>query len=262
MTRWPALLLLGAIVSPATLLAQPAVPTAPMGTTAILEVSGPSPSAPAVNLTLLEREGHINPTRHGFAHTGGGNIDVAQPAADTLVVTMTGVAVAGAHPCKDSLARIDCALEQCFEVALVNPEEKKKLKLTLEARVIGLLRSHVCGGGSAGESGCCATITCGSLAVATVCAPGHVVAGGENLSLNDHDGPVRVPIAPGKYTLHQLFHVSAVNPHCLLPCKAASAEIAPDPALDPVWISYFEPFHGAQKKDFGFQVTIKVEAED
>jgi hypothetical protein len=44
----------------------------------------------------------------------------------------------------------------------------------------------------------------------------------------------------------------------MLPCKAASAEFAPDPALDPLWISYWEPFHGATKKDFGFQITLKV----
>lgn len=30
------------------------------------------------------------------------------------------------------------------------------------------------------------------------------------------------------------------------------------PALDALWISYWEPFHGAIKKDFGFQVTLKV----
>jgi hypothetical protein len=38
-------------------------------------------------------------------------------------------------------------------------------------------------------------------------------------------------------------------------------EFAPDPALDPLWISAFEPFHGSKKKDFGFRVTIKVEPE-
>ena len=53
----------------------------------------------------------------------------------------------------------------------------------------------------------------------------------------------------------------AAHPKKVLPCKAASAEFAPDPALDPLWISYWEPFHGAQKKDFGFQVTVKVAAE-
>jgi hypothetical protein len=43
--------------------------------------------------------------------------------------------------------------------------------------------------------------------------------------------------------------------------KSASAEFAPDPALDPLWISYWEPFHGAGKKDFGFQVILKVAGE-
>ena len=69
-----------------------------------------------------------------------------------------------------------------------------------------------------------------------------------------------VPVAAGKYTLHQVFHVGVSNPRGLCG-KAASAEFAPDPALEPLWISYWEPFHGANKKDFGFQVTIKVSPE-
>ena len=32
-------------------------------------------------------------------------------------------------------------------------------------------------------------------------------------------------------------------------------------ALDPLWISAWEPFHGASKKDFGFQIILKVSAE-
>ena len=52
--------------------------------------------------------------------------------------------------------------------------------------------------------------------------------------------------------------MSACAPKCLLPCKAPSAEFAPDPALNPLWISACEPFRGAAKKDFGFQVTVKV----
>ena len=57
--------------------------------------------------------------------------------------------------------------------------------------------------------------------------------------------------------LHAGWQVSATHPKALLG-QAASAEFAPDPALDPLWISYWEPFHGAAKKDFGFQVTLKV----
>jgi hypothetical protein len=69
-----------------------------------------------------------------------------------------------------------------------------------------------------------------------------------------------VPVVPGKFTLHQAWHIAAMHPHGLCG-KAASAEFAPDPALDPLWISYWEPFHGAIKKDFGFQVVIRLVVE-
>src|SRR5262249_39754278 len=64
------------------------------------------PAGPVATISLKDRHGHAVPLRQGFTHTGGGNIDVAQPAPDTVVVTMTGVAVAGAHPCKDSSASL------------------------------------------------------------------------------------------------------------------------------------------------------------
>lgn len=217
----------------------------------------PAAAVPPPTITLYERHGHVTPQRKGFEHTGGGNIDIAQPTPDAVVITMTGVAVAGGHPCKDSVAAQDFELSQCFEVAVDNPKTRK-LQLTVEARVIGLLRSHAKGGGAAEESGACATIAAGPAELVTVCAPAHSVAGGENLSINCREGPCTVPVVPGKYTLHQTFHIAASNPHTLLPCKASSAEFAPDPALDPLWISYWEPFHGAIKKDFGFQVIIKV----
>jgi hypothetical protein len=215
---------------------------------------------PTATITLYDRHAHATPQRTGFQHTGGGNIDVQQPGPDTVVITMTGVAVAGAHPCKASLAAMDLDLTQCFEIAANGPEGKK-LKLTAEARVIGLLRAPAKGKGTAEESGACATVAADSAAVLTVCAPPHSVCAGEDLSINDHAGPASAPIVPGKYTLRQTFHVAVTHPHSLLPCKAASAEFAPDPALDPLWISAWEPFHGAGKKDFGFQVTLKVSAE-
>ncbi len=67
-----------------------------------------------------------------------------------------------------------------------------------------------------------------------------------------------LPIVAGKYTLHETWMISAAHAYKPLPCKSSSAEFAPDPALDPLWISYWEPFHGAIKKDFGFQITLKV----
>jgi hypothetical protein len=217
----------------------------------------PTPIAPPT-LILHERHGRVTPQRHGFQHTGGGNIDVAQPTPDVLIITMTGVAVAGPHPCQDSVAAMDFDLEQVLEIAA--PKEAKNLKLKVEARVIGLLRSPHHSKGVAEESGACAILTCGPVALVTVCAPAHSVSGGESLSINDHEGLVVVPVTPGKYTVHQALHIAASNPHGLIG-KAVSAEFAPDPALDPLWISYWEPFHGVAKKDFGFQVVIRIAAD-
>jgi hypothetical protein len=210
-----------------------------------------------VTIALNGRHGHVNPVRQGCTHSGAGNIDVAQPAPDTVIVTMTGVAVSAAHPCKDSVATLQFDLEQCFDLNIENPKVTRA-KLTIEGRVIGLLRSHCLGHGSAEEVNACAAVLCGPAEVISLCVPPHSVCGGDNLSLNCREGPLAVPIHAGPYTLHQTFTVNATHPKSLLPCKAASAEFAPDPALDPLWISYWEPFHGANKKDFGFQVILKV----
>ncbi len=97
--------------------------------------------------------------------------------------------------------------------------------------------------------------------VVEIALPPREVAHGENLSVNDRVGPIEVPIAPGRFTLKQRFGVQATHPKNALPCKAASAEFAPDPALDPLWISAWEPFHGAIKQAFGFRVTLRVVAD-
>lgn len=219
----------------------------------------PAPG-PAVTITLGARHGHVTPSRHGFTHTGGGNIDVAQPSPDTVVVTMTGVAVAGGHPCKDSLASLCFELDQCLEIASDNPKVKR-VKVTMEGRVIGLLRSHCKGGGAAEQGAACAVLLGEATEALHLSVPPHSVAHGDNLSLNCREGPISAVVAPGNFTLKETWTITASHPHSLLPCKAASAEFAPDPALDPLWISYWEPFHGAAKKDFGFQITIKVAAE-
>jgi hypothetical protein len=224
----------------------------------VIVVKPYEPPAPTVSITLHDRHGHVTPASKGCVHTGGGNIDVAQPTPDVLVVTMTGVAVATPNPLGPATASLDFDLAQCLEVVFEKPEVKKA-KLTMEARVIGLLRSEKVG--SAEEHGT-AGVLCASAPLVTITAPPHSVACGESLSINDHEGPISVPVQPGQYTLQQNFHVSAAAPKSVLPCKAPSAEFAPDPALDPLWISYKEPFHGAIKKDFGFQVTIKVAPDE
>jgi hypothetical protein len=231
------------------------------GAEAQTPVPAPKPAGPQVTIVVGPRHGHVTPVRHGCCtHTGGGNVDIVQPTPDTVIVTMTGVCVATGHPCKNAVASMEFDLEQCFEVIFESPEVKKA-KLTIEGRVIGLLRSYCKGGGSAQEGPAHAAVTCCDTEIVSLSLPEHSVCGGENLSINDHEGPITVPVGPGKHMLLEKISISANHPHSVKLCKAASAEFAPDPALDPLWISYWEPFHGANKKDFGFQITIKVAPE-
>jgi hypothetical protein len=221
-------------------------PALPPGGAVNITVTAAAAPPPPVSITLYERHGHVTPNKGRCTHTGGGLIDVAVPTPDVVVVTMSGVVVANAS--------MEFDLEQSFGVGFDDPK-LKKAKLTVEGRVIGLLRGERKGCGEYSEA--CATIAAGPVDVLALCVPPHSACGcQQSLAVNDHDGPRSIPVAPGKYTLHQTFVISA---HTSSPvCKRPSAEFAPDPALDPLWINYFEPFHGVIKKDFGFQVVLKV----
>ncbi|HKI36329.1 MAG TPA: hypothetical protein VKA46_31015 [Gemmataceae bacterium] len=205
-------------------------------------------AAPPVSITLHERHGHVTPCKGKCTHTGGGLIDVAQPSPDTVLVTMSGAVIA------NSEMKFD--LEQCFEVTFDDPK-LKHAKLLIEGRVIGVLR----GGhkGSAEYSDASAGVSCPPAELVGVSVPTHSVSGCESLSVNDHDGPKAVPIVPGKYTLHQSFCIAANTSSFL--CKRPSAEFSPE-SLDPLWISYYDPFHGVKKDSFGFQVIVKVVADN
>jgi len=246
--------LLGAALLPLPLMAKDEPKTVPPGTPVTIVVQQAAPAAPPVSIQLDDRHGHVTPTRTGFTHTGGGYIDIQQPTPDALVITMTGVAVAGPHPCKASFAQLCFDLNQLFEISFDDPKVKAA-KLTMEARVIGVLRGG--GKGTAEETNGCATVSGDGVDTLNVCAPAHSVAACDDLSVNCHAGPVSGGIKAGKYCLHGTWTISASHPRSLGCDKAASAEFDPA-ALDPLWISYWEPYHGIKKTDFGLQITIHV----
>lgn len=245
------------ILLPLSLLAQEKKEIPP-GTPVNITIQPAQPTAPAITIVLGPRHGHVTPERRGCTHTGGGNIDVAQPTPDVLIVTMSGAAVAYGAIRPASAAQV-FELEQCFELSFDNPKVKKG-KLTMEGRVIGLLRSH-CAKDSAAYDDACAAVGLNGTGLLKLCVPPHSVGGQESLSVNDHDGPCSVAVVAGKYVLRQTFRVSALAHPYIVPTKGPSAEFAPDPAIDPLWLSYKEPFHGAIKKDFGFQIILKVAEE-
>jgi hypothetical protein len=242
--RCPALSLL-ALAAPLALVgAQEKTAVPPGAAVNITVVPGAAPPPP-VSITLYERHGHVTPSKGKCAHTGGGLIDVASPSPDTVIFSMSGAVVANAEMKFD--------LDQVFEVSFDDPKVKRA-KLLVEGRVIGLLRGEKKGCAEYDEA--CATVACAPVEIVTVCVPPHKVCGCDSLSVNDHDGPKSVPIAAAKYTYHQTFRIAAQTDSYV--GKRPSAEFAPDPAIDPLWISYHEPFHGVKKDTFGFQVILKV----
>src|ERR1019366_2184419 len=115
---------------------------------AVAQTPSPVP-VPPVSITLGSRHGHVTPSRQGFTHTGGGNIDVAQPAPDTVIVTMTGVAVTGGHPAKNSVAALHFDLDQCFEIKFDDPK-LKRARLSLKPAASALLAAPTKGTGGEG----------------------------------------------------------------------------------------------------------------
>lgn len=229
----------------------------PAGTPVTIIVKPAEPATPSVSLILGSRKGVAIPHKSCCAHTAGGNIDVQQPSSDTIVVTLTGAAVACGCPSTACYATLSADLLQCFEVSFDKPEVKAA-KLTIEGRVVGLLRSPKKGKGVAEQSSCAEVLPCDGAPILGLTFPNHTVSCGESLSVNDKEGPCSIGVGPGKYKLHASLTVAVDQPKCF--SKAASSEFAPD-AIDPLWISYWEPFRGAAKKDFGLQVTIKVAEE-
>jgi hypothetical protein len=217
----------------------------PAGAAVNITVTSGAVPAPPVSIILHQRHGHVTPIKGKHAHTGGGLIEIAAPAPDTVVITMTGAVVANGSMTFD--------LEQLLEVSFDDPK-LKKAKLTIEGRVVGLLRGEPFG--CAEYTDASARIGAATVDLVGISVPTHSVCQHQSLSVNDRDGPYSVPVQPGKYTLHQTFAIAA-NSKCRA-CKRPSAEFAPDPALDPLWINYWEPFHGVKKDSFGFQVTLRV----
>src|SRR6516165_9436243 len=81
-------------------------------------------------------------------------------------------------------------------------------------------------------------------------------AGGDRLSVYNHEGPFAVSVGAGKYVLHETWGFGTTHP--AFHCRGASAEFAPQPSYFPgpasYWFEHWQPFNGTATKDFGFQV--------
>jgi hypothetical protein len=155
---------------------------------------------------------------------------------------------------------------QTNESAKIRPGPKSA-QLTLEGRVVGLLRTahshHTscllgCRKCGTAETTPAVVAVTGGQEVVTLTLPGRTAAGCEDQSVYNHEGPLRATVLAGKYVLHETWGFGTTHP--AFHCQGASAEFSPQPYYLPesYWFSEFRPFNGLATRDFGFRVTLKV----
>ena len=96
---------------------------------------------PPVEFIVIPGEASAVTAKLGVAWANGGVIAVDQPNPTTLVITMSGITATNADLCATSVANYRFELTQGFAVNFNSPLVTGA-KLTLESRVLGLLRGH------------------------------------------------------------------------------------------------------------------------
>jgi hypothetical protein len=226
---------------------------------------------PPVEFVVAPGEASAVPIKKGVSWANGGVIDVAQPNATTLIVTMSGITATNADLLCKSIANYDFQLTQAIGINF-NSKRVVGAKLSLEGRVIGLLRTNHeyytrhCGNshcGIAETHPATATVTNEAGEIASLALPARQASGCDDLSVYNHEGPFCVPVICGKYVLHETWGFGTTHPAFF--CRGASAEFAPQPqhyrGANSYWFEHFEPFNGSATKDFGYQVVLKLVPE-
>jgi hypothetical protein len=204
-------------------------------------------------ITIGTRDGAARPDRHGQSATVGGDIDISQPAPDTLVVRMSGNVAACGSLLAGANAAIDFFENLQFAVEFSQPGHSGKLVIT--STVNGLLSAkgkH----STVGMSDANVSIGCGPNPIVSIPIPARSAACGESIALNTSQGPICAPIYAGCYNLRQSFTIFAIQ-KAGLTCGKAIAEFSPS-ALSSSWIGSSYPFQQVDQTGFGYKVTIRV----
>lgn len=218
------------------------------------------PSRGVYSLTLAGRSACVTPSTKGQARAEGGEIEITAPRSDTLVAVLSGSVAANAYlGCPGSAAERFGLLQE-FEIAC-SDKNVKTAKLTLDGVLAGFVRSkHRAGAGM-------------RLASARVCPLGSTepvmiithpplgVAGSDGRHCNQHLPELEKSGVPlGRYSLYAelILEADAAG----LASAHAQADFSPSGSLPSDWVRTRDPFQGVDKKNFGFSLTITVEAEE
>jgi hypothetical protein len=204
-------------------------------------------------IVLGPQAGTAKPSQHGTAYTGGGNIDVAQPTPDTVVITMGGSVAASSSLFMGGEAMLSFFHDQRLAVEFSQPGATGKL--FMQVKVNGLLRGEGAHA-SVGITNAATSIFCGPNEIASLPMPPRMAGGCDSAAVSATHGPVCVPIYAGCYSVRQQFNITASQRKGLA-CHKASAQFSPG-SLAPTWIGSSDPFHSADSKNLGYQLILRV----
>jgi hypothetical protein len=222
------------------------------------------PAGPAYQIVLRSRHAEVTPVRFKDAETGGGAIVVEQPEPNTIVIAMTGAAVAGSD-FHGSNAAIDFNLEQELEIIPTHTGVRPP-RVGMVARVVGTLQvtdpgkcGKACGTAEQGPATACLAL--GETNLLSVNVNPSSVGCGQESSINHRHGPVESTAVAGCYRLTGTFHLAATQGKGVWHRQAAVADFDPAPQLDSFWADALKPFRAVPRKDFGFKVIVRVVEE-
>jgi len=216
---------------------------------------------PAYQIVLRSRFSEATPYRTKEAQTGGGSVLVEQPEPNTIVFTMGGSAVVGSE-FHGSTAGITFNLEQDLDII---PTRKglRSPRLGMIGRVVGTLQvtdagkcCQPCGSADQGPASAC--LSTGGTSFLSVNVPSSAAACGQEISINHQDGPVECKGAVGQYHLNGTFRIGVSQGKGVFNRQSAVADFDPAPQLDAFWSDALRPFRAVPRRDFGFQVVVRV----
>ncbi len=223
-----------------------------------------APTGPAYQIVLRSRSGEVTPSRSKDTQTGGGTISVEQVEPNTILVTMTGSAAAGSD-CRSTHAALDFNLEQELEII---PTRKglRPPRVGMVGRVIGTLQvtdggkcDKGCGGAEQGPAS--AFLSTGGTNLLSLNVKPAATSKAQELAVNYREGPIEAPAVTGMYRLNASFRIGVTQGKGTFNRQFAVADFDPAPQLDGFWAEALKPFRAVPRKDFGYQLIIRVVEE-
>src|SRR5262249_32413763 len=112
--------------------------------------------------------------------------------------------------------------------------------------------------GTAEQGPATASLLLGETGLLSINVQPSAVACGQELSINNRDGPVECPAAEGCYRLVGTFHIGVNQGKGVCHRQLLVAAFDPAAQLDAFWADALKPFRAVPRRDFGFKILLRV----